>query len=267
MKSLKRLTAILLSIAMLTTLFIMPAAAEDAQIELNRPSITVTKAQGDTVSEMTLDFTPAWMGAENAMSLDCADFGKKLTFFVDMNAVRIAEFLLQPTAYDAETGVLTVSVLNKDGRIGAPLYDVGYIKNHILHSIYTYSLSIPEGLLYNSVDRSVNAQKYIEGTKHNDRDKLASIDGMPQRMSYDLEMPDGARRICHWISSLPDTLFSFYMSRIFAFFVMRIILIPLEPRFRRDVSDSLKAYGYDLDRELFRNPKDVFNLLDYIMYE
>ena len=77
MKSIQKNTAFFLCLAVLTALCILPAAAEEAPIELPKPAVTATAVDGDTVNELALDFTSD--DAAAPLPFDSADLGKTIT--------------------------------------------------------------------------------------------------------------------------------------------------------------------------------------------
>lgn len=155
----------------------------EAALTALNPTIKVTKADGEQVKEMTLDFSPAQPNMP--MLLDRVDLGKMLTFYVYLNdIIPVTEVTLQPTAYDAETSVLTVSVRDGDGREGALLFDCGLMIDGYPLSVYYYRLQVPGGLLSSSRNEEIRNESCIyTGTT------LQKIEGMPFRIGAEIKIP------------------------------------------------------------------------------
>lgn len=129
MKTMKRALALLLCVCMLTGTLVLTGAAEDKQqIELNQPVVTVTKADGLKVFELKLDFYPD-ENAESAAAPVFTDYnkdakidGKVVWASSSGKGTAISTFTAQPVAWDAEDGVLTVSLSDANGNAGTKLF-------------------------------------------------------------------------------------------------------------------------------------------------
>lgn len=227
MKTLKKLTAILLSVATLTTLFIQPAAAadsantftaetacladgdhlcvaeckdaaEEALIELPKPVITVTAADGDTVNELALDFTPD--DAAVPLRFDSADLGKTITLIVygTLGDYNFDPLTLNPKAFDAATGVLTVSLLDVDGKQGFKLHEAEVTVNGDVLTLFSFRLKFPEGLLTGSEGLRSAASEYDCGA-------LRDVTGIPVRTLGEISYPTWLIDLFHRIVDKTDS--------------------------------------------------------------
>jgi SAM-dependent methyltransferase len=199
------------------------------------PSITVTKADGEVIREMTLDLSPD--ATDAPMFLDCADVSKTITFSVRFSSfLDVAEITLQPTAYDAETGILTVSVLGAEGQEGCTLFDCGAIMNGYPMSVYLYRLQIPAGMFFNSRNEKIrNAET---GRSY----YLRSIENMPFRTVAELRTPS-------WIRSLENKTAEIFHSEKAADAIAFVYLLSWVPALiRADLAclRSLRDYGVSL---------------------
>ncbi|MBQ7545866.1 MAG: hypothetical protein IJT41_02730 [Clostridia bacterium] len=257
MKTMKKLTAILLVIATLTALFILPAAAADGtgasvaeshyfmgtaenmKIELPKPNVTVTNAEGETVYELALDFTPD--GTSEPMLLDCADLSKIIALHVYYDGVstNFKDLFLKPKTFNAETGVLTVSLLNYAGEAGFLLHDLVFTFDGKAESMFLFDLKIPVGLLYSSQDASLQSAESSYACGY-----LCDVDGMPIRIGAVFttalphltplysRIPDGIRRI------IPETVFIVLLS-----LPLFIIQLPAVIRSARALHQSFFIYS------------------------
>lgn len=209
MKAQKRLTAILLSFAILSALFILPAAAEESPIELPKPNVAVTSISDEDVCELSLDFTPD--EAASPMLLDCADMDKRITLCVYSESVtsKFAEFNLKPQSFNAETGVLTVWLLNRNGQIGFPLHDLVFLFDNEKTSFLSFELHIPDGLLYSSQNDMLRSVESSFACGH-----LCDVEGMPIRICSNIH-----------VSSWPGTLYSRLTDKIRSGAVKNIVLL------------------------------------------
>lgn len=184
MKTVKKLTAILLSIALLTALFILPAAAEEAApIELPKPAVTVTAADGDIVNELALDFTPD--DAAAPLPFDSTDLDKAITLYVYRTlggGYASSSLTLNPKAYDAATGVLTVWLTDVDGNPGFKLHDAQVTVNGELITLFSFRLQFPEGLLTGS-------EGLCSAASECDCGELHDVPGLPVRTLDELSFP------------------------------------------------------------------------------
>ncbi|MBQ7545865.1 MAG: hypothetical protein IJT41_02725 [Clostridia bacterium] len=169
------------------------ANVAEAEIRMVSPAITVTKADGELVREMTLDFS-AQVYNDTPMYLDCADLSKALTFSVRFSGLlNVAEITLQPTAYDAEAGVLTVSVRNAQGQEGCTLFDCGLTVDDRPLTVYNYRLRAPGGMFFSSRNEKIRSAEISSGGF------LSSIEGVPVRICAELSVPS-------WITALGDKM-------------------------------------------------------------
>ena len=120
MKTTKRLLAALLCVCLLVGTLAISGSAADAPktVALPNPVVTVTRAEELTVYELTFDFIP------NTAESDAPVFTGFDADAVVQGEVELiisppfAAFTAKPTAYDAQEGLLTVSLYDEEGNEG-----------------------------------------------------------------------------------------------------------------------------------------------------
>lgn len=214
------------------------ANAAEAEIRMVPSAMAVTKADGELVREMTLDFSV--QGYEDTrMYLDCADLSKTLTFSVRLSALfTVAEITLQPTSYDAETGVLTVSVRNAEGQEGCTLFDCGLTVDDHPSTVYNYRLRVPGGMFFSSRNEKIRSAEISSSGF------LSGIEGMPVRIGAELKIPS-------WITSLGDKMAERFHSvkAVIPVGVLYLVMVivfrfPSLIHMGRILHTSLKDYGF-----------------------
>ena len=177
MRTLKRLLAAMLCVCLLAGSLVFSGAAADAKepnpTQLSAPVVTVTKADGLTVSEVTFDFIPDDAQDAAGASPVFTDFDKDAV--VNGSVILFSElcaFTGKPTAYDAQDGLLTVALFGKDGAAGVKMLniaeelyadakpytaDMNRLMNAEVGQILQYAFSFPQGLLKGSDAQSAAA--------------------------------------------------------------------------------------------------------------
>lgn len=209
---------------------------DTTEIELCKPTVTVTECEGETVRTMTLDFSFAQTSAP--MFLDSVDLSQTLPFSVRYAADTLAEITLQPTAYDAETGVLTVSVRDGKGQEGVQLHDLISLANGTVMPEYRYCLTIPGGFFTDSRNEKVrNKAACFED------DYLYDIDGMPYRIGMDWNVPAGAAKLYARLRNTADfSDASCLVKNAFGFLIF-VFSLPTLLQFWISLAESLASYG------------------------
>jgi hypothetical protein len=207
-----------------------------AEIKMYAPALKVLKADGDRVTEMALDFSTARSDAP--MIFDSVDFSKTLTFTVRLFGIlQITTITLQPTAYDAATGILTVSVQDKNGQEGCTLFDFGATIEGSLLTTYLYHLQVPAGMFFSSRNEKIRSAEIACSSS------LSSIEGLSVRIAAAIEFPS-------WLLKLGEkaakNIHSAHESIPFLIFIgVPILLSQFFPLMHLDAAlfRSLKDYG------------------------
>ena len=163
----KKLLSVILCIAILSTMAVFFAGAVDAEPTVRfttEPTLSVKRAEGEVVYEMDICFGANEDGS--ALPFTAFDPEKTVAIRIGTNPMpKITVITANPTAYDAQTGVLTVSVNNHQGEPGMNLHqlhvteDISAVMDERLRSI----IGMDQDMFNNYVE---DAQKYMENLFH-----------------------------------------------------------------------------------------------------
>ena len=152
---------------------------EEDEIGLSYPHISVAECEGETVKKLAVSFVPKW--TREPLLLDCADLEQVLTLEVNLFFAKRTYYCI-PLSFDPSDGTLIVSLRDAQDsdREGVLLHNLGIeMEDGTQFESYSFTMSIPQGLLYRSGDRKL-CNSAMTGY---------DIEGLPFRVIFTCRVP------------------------------------------------------------------------------